>query len=287
MLTEHRFHTGVVTLNYAEGAASGPPLVLLHGGSSRWQSSLPLIPDLSQHWHVYAPDLRGHGQSGHVPGSYRLKDYVADIVSFLEKVVQEPAILFGHSLGGQIAILIAAWYPHLVKALLIGDAPLDYMNLRTTLQQDQQRLVYWRDLAASPLSLEEISEKLKLTPITIEGQPVPVAASVLFGEEHPWFRDMAENLHLLDPDMLDAVIEFDQMHVGYDYDRLFPLITCAVLIIQGSPAHGGMLTNVEVEHALTLLAHGSVARMETVGHPLHTQEKAPVLLAITAFLNML
>ena len=32
--------------------------------------------------------------------SYRLKDYVADIVSFLEQVVEEPAILFGHSLGG-------------------------------------------------------------------------------------------------------------------------------------------------------------------------------------------
>jgi molecular chaperone DnaK (HSP70) len=36
MLTAHRFHTGVVTLNYAEGEASGPPLVLLHGGSARF-----------------------------------------------------------------------------------------------------------------------------------------------------------------------------------------------------------------------------------------------------------
>jgi hypothetical protein len=34
MLTEHRFHSGIVTLNYAEGETSGPPLVLLHGGSS-------------------------------------------------------------------------------------------------------------------------------------------------------------------------------------------------------------------------------------------------------------
>jgi pimeloyl-ACP methyl ester carboxylesterase len=61
VLTEHRFHTDVVTLNYAEGEAYGPPLVLLHGGSACWQSVLPLIPDLRQGWHVYAPDLRGHG----------------------------------------------------------------------------------------------------------------------------------------------------------------------------------------------------------------------------------
>jgi hypothetical protein len=96
---------------------------------------------------------------------------------------------------------------------------------------------------------------------------------------------MAENLGLLDPDMLTAVIEFDQMHEGYDYERLFPLIACPVLIIQGVSAHGGMLTNEEIEHGLTLLPCATVAPMETVGHPLHTQEKEPVLLAMTAFLK--
>ncbi len=43
MLTEHRFHTGIVTLNYAEGETLGHPLVLLHGGSARWQGMLPLL----------------------------------------------------------------------------------------------------------------------------------------------------------------------------------------------------------------------------------------------------
>ena len=39
--------------------------------------------------------------------------------------------------------------------------------------------------------------QLKQTPITREGQPEPVAASLFFGEEHPWFREMAENLRRL------------------------------------------------------------------------------------------
>jgi pimeloyl-ACP methyl ester carboxylesterase len=67
----------------------------------------------------------------------------------------------------------------------------------------------------------------------------------------------------------------------------FPLITCPTLIIQGSLAHGGLLTNEEIEQALTLLPRVTVARMETVGHPLHTQVKEPVLLAMEAFLNTL
>src|SRR6266581_3774736 len=64
MLTEHCFNTGIVTLNYAEGASSGPPLVLLHGGSARWQSVLPLLPELSQHWHIYAQTCEGMENPG-------------------------------------------------------------------------------------------------------------------------------------------------------------------------------------------------------------------------------
>ena len=62
MLTEQSFNTGTVTINYAEGGASGQPLLLLHGGSARWQSFLPIIPELGQYWHLYVPDLRGHGK---------------------------------------------------------------------------------------------------------------------------------------------------------------------------------------------------------------------------------
>ena len=54
------------------------------------------------------------------------------------------------------------------------------------------------------------------------------------------------------------------------------MISCPVLIIQGSQAHGGLLADEEIERALTFLPQASVARMETVGHPLHTQEKEPV-----------
>ena len=46
MLEERSFDTGVVTINYGEGPASGPPMVLLHGGSARWQGWERVIPAL-------------------------------------------------------------------------------------------------------------------------------------------------------------------------------------------------------------------------------------------------
>ena len=116
--------SGLVKINFAVGPDNGPPLVLLHGLGRRWQVFDPLIPALSKNWHIYAPDLRGHGKSTHVPGGYRGRHYAQDIVTFLEKHVPAPAIIFGHSLGGMIALWVAAHYPSRVGGLILGDSML-------------------------------------------------------------------------------------------------------------------------------------------------------------------
>src|SRR5258708_11266227 len=109
-MIEAKFHTGPVTLNYAEGPDAGPPLVLLHGGSARWQYFDDILPDLTARWHVFAPDLRGHGLSGRTAGRYTLRDYADDLAAFLQKL-SGPASLFGHSLGGMVALMTASKSP--------------------------------------------------------------------------------------------------------------------------------------------------------------------------------
>jgi pimeloyl-ACP methyl ester carboxylesterase len=59
LLKELSYQTGVVAINYAEGPPNGPPLVLLHGLTGRWQAFLSVIPALSVRWHDYALDFRG------------------------------------------------------------------------------------------------------------------------------------------------------------------------------------------------------------------------------------
>src|ERR1700682_3394158 len=94
MMKEPEFDAGELTLNYAEGPDAGPTLVLLHGGSARWQYFDDIIPDLAARWHVFAPDLRARGLSVRAPGRYALRDYSDDITPFLRKI-SGPASLFG------------------------------------------------------------------------------------------------------------------------------------------------------------------------------------------------
>jgi pimeloyl-ACP methyl ester carboxylesterase len=288
---EQLFDTGVVCLNYAEfaatpGATPGDPIVVLHGGSARWQAAQPIIPALTEYGPVYALDLRGHGLSGRVPGHYTLRDYMGDVITFLEGVVRGPAVLFGHSMGGQVAILVAAQRPDLVRALISGDAPFDPAKLRPRLAAARARLLFWRDLAGGRLSRDEIAAAMPNTPVEVAGQAEPVPAHTLFPANTLYYRFMAENLYHLDPDQLTAVVEFDAMHAGLDYRVLFPQITCPVLLLQGNPALDGM-PDEDVAAGLALLADGRVARMETVGHPLHTVDPVPVMAAIAAFLAAL
>ena len=89
MLTEKTFDNGSLLINYAEGPASGVPLVLLHGLPSRWQEFQILIPALTEKWHVYALDARGQGKSGRTPGHYYSQYYADDVISFLDSWVNQ------------------------------------------------------------------------------------------------------------------------------------------------------------------------------------------------------
>src|SRR5258708_19008975 len=121
--SEVAFSTNEVVLNYAEGPPNGSAFVVLHGGSGRWQYSQQLLDILAESWHVFAPDFRGHGLSGHVPGAYLLRHYVVDTAALRAGGVREPAAGCGPSLGGEGGAMLAAQHPPLVCGPGAGGAP--------------------------------------------------------------------------------------------------------------------------------------------------------------------
>ncbi|WP_420630109.1 alpha/beta hydrolase [Candidatus Leptofilum sp.] len=81
------------------------PLLFIHGAwHGAWCWDEYFLPYFAEHGYaVYAPSLRGHGQSG---GAKRLrwssaKDYVADVAETAAKLPQPPVII-GHSMGGYV-----------------------------------------------------------------------------------------------------------------------------------------------------------------------------------------
>lgn len=276
---EATFDTGKVLLNYAEGPRAGPPLVMLHGGSGRWQLYSGMLAELAARCHVYAPDLRGHGKSGWVPRGYTIRDYVEDIGTFL-RGVSGPAVLMGHSLGGIIAVATAKACPDLVRALIVGDAPLDAATWGRLMRDGRGKLAAWRALSGGKYPVETIERLLGDAP---EGSST---IRELFGEGSPIIHDLAERLYLHDPDMLGMLIEdYDDVAAGYDMQRVLPAIRCPVLLVQADPSAGGAMADEEVQRALPLIADPTHARFSGMDHMLLYDPKGPPMQAVNTFLS--
>jgi pimeloyl-ACP methyl ester carboxylesterase len=285
-IQEQSFDTGVVTLNYAEGLATGSPLVLLHGGNARWQSFDAVLPELGEKWHLYVPDLRGQGKSGRVPGRYRLQDYTDDTISFLQKCVGKPAHVFGASLGGIIALMVAAQAPNLVLSVVVGDSPLTAKTWLAATEQTRDKLASWQELAGGRLSIPEIIERLKDAPVEVSFQAPLIPMREAFGEDSPVYAWLADNLYQTDPDFFAALLDDPEITAeGYEMEILFPKIKCPILLLQADPENGGALTDAEVVRGVQLLAQVRHVRLEGIGHILFNDPygKEPVLQAISEF----
>jgi pimeloyl-ACP methyl ester carboxylesterase len=251
MITEQTFETGSVAINWGEGPRRGPPLVLLHGISMWWRTFMPVLPYLSERFHVHAVDFRGHGRSGRVPGGYRLEEYVRDTAEFLKRVVGEPAYIAGHSLGGLVAIQLGAVARELVRAMVLEDPPLyDYRGERLKMRPSYKVFVGWLSRARQQLPMAELESRLS------ELEPELDATAL---------RLRAESLRLLDPDVLAMYIDGAATE-NYETDPYLPQIVCPVLLLRGDPALGGAIDDVDEVRAKSLLKRCTVRRVPGVGH---------------------
>jgi len=289
MLVEKSFDTGEVVLNYAEGLENGPPLLCLHGLTDRWQYFLPILPTLSARWHTYALDFRGHGRSSRTP-PYRYADHISDTISFLEKRVLEKAVIFGSSMGGMISLMVAAERPDLVEAVIFGDASIKAEHVREVMTDYHSYWRGWRGLAGFEGPIEDLVKAVADMPVDVPGQ-----GKSRYGEglDFTALLNKANYLRNLDPEVLsdwargrDDVEAYRNVTQGYDEKRLRD-ISCPIMILQGNVQRGAIMSDDEVEHALSLMPHAFHVYLEEYGHNLglYSWDTGRLLQVVVTFLE--
>lgn len=109
------------------GAPSGIPLIFLPGITSysvSFSSILTMMPD---RFYSISMDVRGRGRSTWPKRSYRLDNYVDDLLNVLNAVVGNPVapVLVGHSMGARIAAAFASRYSRLISGMVLIDPPVN------------------------------------------------------------------------------------------------------------------------------------------------------------------
>lgn len=272
VLRERMSSAGTVAINCAVASEAGPPLLLVHGVTGRWQTWLPVMPSLALRWQLQALDLRGHGASGRTPGAYRINDYADDVVAVLRREIGAPTVLVGHSLGAIIATAVAARVPELVRAVVLEDPPLAaFRHERLRERPEHDGFVALRDLAREDLSPDEL-----LTALSARRPELDPAA----------VRAWAAAVSALDPDVLTLIVE-DRAKVGYDQDDCLRRISAPTLLLQGEPSLGGALIDEDARRAAELLVRGTYVKLPHVGHGIHTADPTGFCRIVHDFLEAL
>jgi 2-succinyl-6-hydroxy-2,4-cyclohexadiene-1-carboxylate synthase len=109
---------------HVERTGSGPALVLLHGFTGSTATWAPHIPVFARDFQTVAIDFLGHGASAVPadPARYRLEHTVADLAALLDELGITRAVWLGYSMGGRVALGVAAAQPAMVEALVLESA---------------------------------------------------------------------------------------------------------------------------------------------------------------------
>ena len=109
------------------GDASAPLIAVVHGSMDRSAGLLRLSRRLDGRYRVLRYDRRGYGRSTDVGPPWTAESNIDDLEQLLVETAATPAVVFGHSYGGNVALGLAARRPDLVRAAIVYETPLSWL----------------------------------------------------------------------------------------------------------------------------------------------------------------
>jgi len=124
MSIEHRaVQANGITFHVAtSGPSDGPPVLCLHGFPEGWMSWRPVMRQLPEA-RLYAPDLRGYGETERPRDGYDVFTLTDDIAALIRALGLDRPVLVSHDWGGALAWIFAHRYSHLVKRFAVVNCP--------------------------------------------------------------------------------------------------------------------------------------------------------------------
>jgi pimeloyl-ACP methyl ester carboxylesterase len=113
-----------VALAYEEAGTGDPPLLLVHCWTCDHSFFAPQLAHFSGSHRVVNVDLRGHGASDKPRQDYTVAGFADDLAWLCERLGVVKPVVIGHSMGGNIALELAARHPELPAAIVMVDSAI-------------------------------------------------------------------------------------------------------------------------------------------------------------------
>lgn len=288
-IVEKQAQVGTVIFNYAEGPDNGPALVLLHAQLLDWFTYSKVLPDLSEHFHVYAIDYPGHGKTTY-PDDFGMNanNIGASLSQFIHEVIGEQVYISGNSSGGLLSVWLAANDPEMVKAIVLEDPPLfssEYPEIQST--------IAYRSFTTSEKAMKEgyagdfllywVRNSTAFFNNYVGKGAQPMVEGLiqyyrLFHPDEPMelafvpatVQEMLRGLDMYDP-AFGAAFYDGTWNEGFDHGAALRQIQCPVLLIQAGTSYmedgtlNGAMSEEMAMQAMSCLTNGEYVKLNA-GH---------------------
>lgn len=255
------------------GDPDSPLLVWLHGFADV-AATFQFVVDALQHdWFVVAPDWRGFGETQVETRAFWFPDYLADLDQLLQHYSPDrPAMLVGHSMGGNVAGLYAGVLPERVAAFVNvegfgladtdpGEAPARYRDWLLKSRETPQPIVR-EDMAALVAAIRRRNPRLD------ESRAGFVARQWATVNE-----DGSVQLHVHPAHKLPNPVLYRRAEVEACWQK----VTAPVLLVNGKDSDFPSPDGLPFPNATT-------REIDEAGHMLHLEQPGALARAIEEFL---
>lgn len=257
------------------GNQENPPLILIHGLDSAWQTFSNVTDELSNNYYVIVYDQRGHGLSHDGGLDFSSALLAEDLLVLMDHLNINTANILGHSMGARTAVRFAALYPDRVTSLVVEDMEL---HQRVAIVPEKRS------------QIEARAEQLRQMPKTFKSrEDLVTALKPVYGNEAESlsYRRAKQNSDGTFELLFRPSVTLLYGYQGNTEDLIpaFISINAPVLVMQASPTRGTALTAQGIEYMRAVKPNAIYTYFENAGHTIHRTDQDGFLNILDAFLE--
>ena len=253
------------TIHYYRTGGEKPPMVFLHGLTDYGLGWKKVAQEFESKYDILLLDARGHGQSHTEELDYSISTMANDVKLVIKSLSLDKIILIGHSMGGQVASVVATICPKRIKCLILEDPayPLETKNRLN--EEDKNKYIIDYLTKRSNKSLIELQDYCR--------KMFPSWDDV---DIEYWAKSQLEFMNNNPKTTLENV------KADLDWKKIFPKIVCPTLLV--IPSHG-ILSLKDAESIITLFKQAKIEYIMNADHNVRRSQYNLFIEAVKKFLG--